>query len=91
MPKEILFNRNYVLLCIANFLFFFSFYLILPIMPLYLSEQFVADKSVIGMVIACYSVATLIVRPFSGHIMDGYNRKAVYILAFSLFTAVFAG
>ena len=37
------------------------------------------------------SVATLIVRPFSGHIMDGYNRKAVYILAFSLFTAVFAG
>jgi MFS family permease len=91
MPKEILFNRNYVLLCIANFLFFFSFYLILPIMPLYLSEQFVADKSVIGMVIACYSVATLIVRPFSGNIMDGYNRKAVYILAFSLFTAVFAG
>ena len=91
MSKDILFNRNYTLLCVANFLFFFSFYLVLPIMPLYLSENFVADKSVIGAVIACYSVATLVVRPFSGYIMDGYNRKSVYILAFSLFTLVFAG
>lgn len=91
MSKEILFNRNYTLLCVANFLFFFSFYLILPIMPLYLSEVFVANKAVIGAVIACYSVATLVVRPFSGYIMDTYNRKSVYILAFTLFTAVFGG
>ena len=91
MSKEILFNRNYCLLCLANFLFFFSFYLILPVMPLYLSEAFVADKSIIGAVIACYSIATLVVRPFSGYMMDSFNRKAVYILAFVLFTAVFGG
>ncbi len=89
MSKELLFNRNYSLLCLANFLFFFSFYLILPIMPLYLCDVFTSDKIIIGMVIACYSLATLVVRPFSGYIMDTYNRKSVYILAFLFFAAVF--
>lgn len=89
--EERLFNRNYLLLCAANFLFFFSFYLLLPVLPFFIRDSFMADKSVVGAVISCYTLATLCVRPFSGYLMDTFKRKPVYVIGLSLFTLVFCG
>ena len=89
--EEKLFNRNYLLLCAANFLFFFSFYLLLPVLPFFIRDNFVANNSVVGAVISCYTLATLCVRPFSGYLMDTFKRKPVYVIALALFTAVFCG
>ena len=89
--EEKLFNKNYLCLCAANFLFFFSFYLLLPVLPFFIMEQFQAGNAVIGMVISCYTLATLVVRPFSGYMMDTFKRKPLYLLALSIFTAVFVG
>ncbi len=89
--EEKLFNRSYIFLCIANFLFFFSFYLLLPVLPFFIQEQFQAGNSVVGAVISCYTLATLVVRPFSGYMMDTFKRKPLYLLALSIFTAVFCG
>ncbi len=89
--EEKLFNRNYLLLCAANFLFFFSFYLLLPVLPFFIRDNFVANNSVVGAVISCYTLATLCVRPFSGYLMDTFKRKPVYVIALSLFTVVFCG
>ena len=89
--EEKLFNKNYLCLCAANFLFFFSFYLLLPVLPFFIKEQFQAGNAVIGTVISCYTLATLVVRPFSGYMMDTFKRKPLYLLALSLFTAVFVG
>ena len=87
--EEKLFNKNYLCLCAANFLFFFSFYLLLPVLPFFIMEKFQAGNAVIGTVISCYTLATLVVRPFSGYMMDTFKRKPLYLLALSLFTAVF--
>ena len=89
--EEKLFNKNYLYLCAANFLFFFSFYLLLPVLPFFIIEQFHGSNAVIGTVISCYTLATLVVRPFSGYMMDTFKRKPLYLLALSLFTAVFCG
>ena len=89
--EEKLFNKNYLCLCAANFLFFFSFYLLLPVLPFFIMEQFQAGNAVIGTVISCYTLATLVVRPFSGYMMDTFKRKPLYLLALSIFTAVFVG
>ena len=89
--EEKLLNRNYLLLCAANFLFFFSFYLLLPVLPFFIRDNFVANNSVVGAVISCYTLATLFVRPFSGYLMDTFRRKPVYVMALSLFTLVFCG
>ena len=86
--EEKLFNKNYLCLCAANFLFFFSFYLLLPVLPFFIKEQFQAGNAVIGTVISCYTLATLVVRPFSGYMMDTFKRKPLYLMALSLFTAV---
>ncbi len=89
--EERLFNRNYILLCAANFLFFFSFYLLLPVLPFFIGEMFQADNIVVGAVISCYTLATLAVRPFSGYMLDTFKRKPLYLLALAAFTAIFCG
>ena len=89
--EEKLFNKNYLCLCAANFLFFFSFYLLLPVLPFFIIEKYHTGNAMIGTVISCYTLATLVVRPFSGYMMDTFKRKPLYLLALSIFTAVFVG
>ena len=72
----------------GNFMMFFSFYLLTPLLPIYLDAQFHADKDLIGLVLSGYVVAALIVRPFSGFIVDSFNRKKVLMLCFLLFSYV---
>ena len=78
-PKEKLWNKNYNKIMVTNFMLYFSFYLLTPLLPIYLSETFDATKDVIGLVLSGYTIAALIVRPFSGYIVDTYNRKTVLI------------
>lgn len=76
---------------IANFTLFFAFYLLTPLLPLYLSEQFHATKDVIGIVLSGYTVMALLSRPFSGYLVDTFNRKRVLMWCFFLFFIFFAG
>ena len=89
--KEKLWNRNYWKVMTSNFLLFFAFYILTPLLPLYLDAQFGADKHMIGVVLSGYVVATLLVRPFSGFIVDTFNRKKVLMLCFFTFFICFAG
>ena len=89
--EDKLFNRNYLFLCGANFMFFFAFYLLLPVLPFFIKQNFDVGNSVVGAVISCYTIATLCVRPFSGYLMDSFNRKPLYILALASVSAVFCG
>lgn len=89
--KERLWNRNYTRVWIANFLLYFSFMLLTPLFPLYLSETFGADKQMIGIVLAGYTLTALLVRPFSGYLVDCYPRRTVLLVSFLLFCLLFIG
>lgn len=88
---EPLWNKEYCKVMAGNFLMFFSFYLITPILPIYLDSEFSADKDMIGFVLSGYVVAALIVRPFSGFIVDSFDRKKVLIICFFTFFICFTG
>lgn len=88
---ERLWNIDYLKAMGGNFLLFFSFYLLTPLLPIYLDEQFGADKDLIGLVLSGYVIAALLVRPFSGFIVDTFNRKKVLMLCFFFFFILFAG
>ena len=89
--KEKLWNGNYWKVMIANFTLFFAFYLLTPLLPLYLSEHFHATKDVIGVVLSGYTVMALLSRPFSGYLVDSFDRKKVLMWCFFLFFIFFAG
>ena len=86
-----LWNRNYCKVMTANFTLFFAFYVLTPLLPLYLSEHFGATKDVIGLVLSGYTITALLFRPISGYVVDTFPRKTVLMVSFGAFAIFFAG
>jgi len=86
---EKLWTPNFLAACAGNFLLFFAFYLLIPIFPLYLIDEFNTSKSMVGVVLASYTLAALLVRPVSGFLLDLFRRKPQYLLAFLAFVLTF--
>lgn len=88
---ERLWNSNYCKVMTANFSLFFAFYLLTPLLPIYLHETFGATKDVIGLVLSGYTITALLFRPFSGYFVDSFPRKTVLLIAYTAFAIFFAG
>lgn len=84
-------TASYIWSFMSSFLLFFAFYLLLPILPMYLIEQFQAGKSLIGIILSSYTITTLLIRPFAGYLVDTFPKKIFLIATYTLFTALFAG
>ncbi|MEG1563650.1 MAG: MFS transporter [Bacteroides sp.] len=91
MAKDKLVTPGYCLILAANFLLYFAFYLILPVLPFYLTEVFRAGNAAVGIILSCYTIAALCIRPFSGYLLDTLARKPLYLIAYFLFILIFAG
>ena len=89
--SERLWNANYCRVMGANFALFFAFYLLTPLLPLYLVERFDATKDVVGMVLSGYTLTALLARPFSGFLVDTFPRKKVLMVCYFLFFIFFGG
>jgi len=89
--SERLWNANYCRVMGANFALFFAFYLLTPLLPLYLVERFDATKDVVGMVLSGYTLTALFARPFSGFLVDTFPRKKVLMVCYFLFFIFFGG
>ena len=88
-PK--LFAGDYLKVWTANFMMYFSFYFVTPLLPLYLRDVFSADKAMIGLVLSGYSIAALAIRFFSGYIVDRFSRKKVLLIGYASFALFFLG
>ncbi len=91
IAKPKLWSLSYLNVCIANFLMACSFNLLMPSIPLYITEQMGVAQSKTGIVLASYAIALMFVRPFSGYIVDLYSRKKVLLVAFSCYVLIFFG
>ncbi len=89
--KERLFNRNYILITLASLLMFTGFYLVMPIIAKYVVEAFDATPSTAGIVAASYIITALLTRPLSGYLVDKYDRRKFYLIAFISFSIFFTG
>lgn len=90
-PQEKLWNANYLRVWVANFMIFFSFMLLTPLLPSYLSEVFGADKQTIGIVLSGYTLTALMIRSLSGFLVDSLPRRMVLMTSYFIFALCFAG
>ena len=90
-PQEKLWNANYMRVWVANFMIFFSFMLLTPLLPSYLSEVFGADKQTIGIVLSGYTLTALMIRSLSGFLVDSLPRRVVLMTSYFIFALCFAG
>lgn len=89
--EEKLWNRSFIMASITNLLMGSAFNLLMPTIPLYLSEHLNVPQSQIGIVLSSYVLALLIIRPFSGYLVDAYPRKTLFLIGLALFVATFIG
>ena len=89
--KDKLFTSSYIYMCLANFLMAFSFFLLVPTLPFYLVENFGLEPDIVGLVLSCYVLAVLCIRPFAGFMADVLPRKRVYVISYALFAISFVG
>lgn len=88
MNQFSLLSKNFICICLSSFLYFGSFYLLLPVLP-----QFVASlggtTSQIGLVVGFFTMISVITRPQFGKLADRYGRKRIMLFGAGLFAALF--
>ena len=89
--KDRLWTRDYIFVCISAFMMSFSFFILVPTLPLYLKDTFGISQALVGVVLSCYVIAVLSVRPLAGFVADTLPRKSVYLASYALFVSSFLG
>lgn len=89
--KPQLWSLNFINVCIANFLMACSFNLLMPSIPLYITEHLGVPQSQTGIVLASYAIALIFVRPFSGFLVDKFPRKRMLLIGLVGYVLVFFG
>lgn len=84
-----LWTKDLIFAFISNLLMYFSFYLLVPVLPFYVLNDLGATESVAGIVLALFPIASLFVRPFSGYMVDTFSRKPLYIMCYAGFSLFF--
>jgi MFS family permease len=84
-----IFRGNFLLVFFASLLMFTAFYLLLPTLPVFLTRELNINESQTGIILSVYTLAALLIRPFTGYMIDRYGRKYFYIPAILLFAAIF--
>ncbi len=74
---EAFLGRDFILICSSNFLAFFSIYMIIPVLPVFLEGKGYSNF-LIGALMSMMTVAALF-RPFFGKISDKSGRRRLII------------
>lgn len=72
-----LWTKNYTILVVANLLFFMGFQLVVPILPLYISDLGGSD-TIVGIIVAFGTLGGFVIRPVAGRMVDRVGRFPVY-------------
>ena len=89
MTHANLFSKNFVLVCLSSFLYFGSFYLLLPTLPQYVLSLG-GTASQIGLAIGVFTLVSVVIRPNFGKLVDTYGRKRFMIFGAGLFALLFS-
>lgn len=88
--KEKLWTKDFWAITIISFIIFFVFYVQLTLLPIYIADNLhtTADKA--GLLVTCFLIAAIIIRPFAGQWVGKYSNKTVLMLSSLAFLVVTA-
>ena len=83
---DTIWTRTFMLLCAAQLFGYAQHFMLAPVLPLFLTELGAAPF-VVGIVLACFAITSVLVRPLVGHWADQSSEAGVMISGL-LFQAV---
>jgi MFS family permease len=79
MAAERLVTRPFLALAVATLAFFVAAGIVLPVAPLFVESELGADRVGVGVSIASFSIAALLLRPVVGWSSDRFGRRPLLI------------
>lgn len=79
-----LWTKNFLLLILANFAIYVSFYMLIPSLPVFIKEISGKD-SLSGLALGLFLLAAVLIRPFAGRSIDTGKRKEIFLLGTAVF------
>lgn len=80
-------HRDFKKLCLANFLFALYVYMLLPVLPLWMTEMTELSRFQMSSVMAAFGVGVFSLGAFSSYLIQRYRRNKVCILFMFLLLA----
>ncbi len=88
-PSNKLWTRSFYLMCFSNLLMAIPFYSLIPTLPIFITDVLHASKLQVGFIFASYTLAAMLIRPFTGFAVDSYGRKTIFLMSFLVFAILF--
>ena len=77
-------SPQFLLLWSSSFTFYLSFYLLLPVLPLY-ARMLEIPEGQIGLIIGFFAVSSMVIKPLAGWGADRRGRKPILLAGATLF------
>jgi MFS family permease len=82
--KVPLWTGNFILLCLVNLTLFLAFQMLIPTLPVYVSEMG-GSKTAVGLIIGIFTISAVVVRPFTGRLLDTHGRRGILLIGLAVF------
>ncbi len=83
--KRPIWTKSFVNISISNLFIFIVFYALLTILPIYVTDEIGGSESQAGLIITIFLLSAIIVRPFSGRLIDRFGKKKMLVTSAALF------
>ncbi|WP_270182170.1 MFS transporter [Alkalihalobacillus sp. CinArs1] len=82
--EEKIWTKDFIFICFSNFFIFAGFQMTLPTLPLFVNDLGGSDQ-LIGLVVGVFTLSALLIRPWSGHMLESLGRRFVYLIGLFVF------
>lgn len=84
MSPERLLSQAFAFLWAATFFVFLSFYLLLPVLPVYALRQGTRESAV-GLIIGVFALTSMTLKPWAGWALDWRGRRGILLAGAAIF------
>ena len=87
--QEKLWSKEFVAIIGSGLFMAWTFYALLPTLPIYLVETLHISHRNVGLIMGAFFASAILLRPFSGYLIDNYHRSRMLIASLSLLTLTY--
>jgi len=84
--KQPIWTQGFISIFLSNFFIFVVFYGLLTSLPIYVVDELGRSSVDAGLIVTIFMLSAIIVRPFSGKLIQDFGKKKTLMISMILFT-----
>lgn len=85
--KQPIWTKSFINIFISTFFVFAVFYALLTLLPIYVLDAFNGTAAQAGLVVTVFLLSVILLRPFTGMILDRFGKKPMLLVSMFVFGA----